>query len=495
MLISSKLLREALEKGYQIEPKAFELINKLDIDELTINKIIELAIQNKIDNNQEKKITENDIKLILTKFILDNEKDSLKDTEKIETKLEVIKTIDENNYILEGKKGFEELFRSRYNKLLKIISSRPDYVKIEKISSINQKKVKDNVKISGLVMEKRIRRNNLVLTIDDNTGKIDTLVINKKIMNDVKQILLDSFVLLDIRINERGTAILNNILQPDVPEHLPIFSKKRVYAVLTSDIHVGSKNFLKKEFEMFVAWLNEKENKKEKEIIRRIKYIIIAGDSIDGIGVYPKQELDLEELNVKKQYTYLSHLLEQIPQSIEIIIIPGNHDPVRQALPQPCIPDFYSEDLLKLSNVKIIGNPSYISIHGIKILVYHGRSLDDVIATTPGLNFNRPALAMKSLLKARHLSPVYGGRTEIAPDFEDNLVIEEVPDIFHSGHIHTLDQERYRGTIILNSGTWQSQTPFQLKMGIIPVPAVIPIIDLSTLDVITKDFKNLEFIS
>jgi len=136
LLISSKLLREALEKGYQIEPKAFELINKLDIEELTINKIIELTIQKKIDNNQEKKITENDIKLILTKFILDNEKDSLKDTEKIETKLEVIKTIDENNYILEGKKGFEELFRSRYNKLLKIISSRPDYVKIEKISSI-----------------------------------------------------------------------------------------------------------------------------------------------------------------------------------------------------------------------------------------------------------------------------------------------------------------------------------------------------------------------
>lgn len=491
MLISGKLLKEALEKGYQIEPKAFELINKLDIDELSINRIIELTIQSKIDNNQEKNIMENDIKLILTTFILDTEQESLKDTEKIETQFEVVKTIDNNNYILEGKKGFEQLFTNRYNKLLKIISSRPDSVRIEKISSISQKKMENNVKISGLVMEKRLRRNNLVLSIDDNTGKIDALVIDKKIMNDVKQVLLDSFVLLDIRINERGTAILKNILQPDIPEHVPILSKKRVYAVFTSDIHVGSKNFMKKEFEMFISWLNEK----EKDIIRRIKYIIIAGDSVDGIGVYPKQELDLEELNVKKQYTYLSHLLKQIPQSIEIIIIPGNHDPVRQALPQPSIPDFYSEDLLKLGNVKIIGNPSYISIHGIRTLVYHGRSLDDVIATTPGLNFNRPALAMKSLLKARHLSPVYGARTEIAPDFEDNLVIEEVPDIFHSGHIHTLDKEKYRGTIILNSGTWQSQTPFQLKMGIVPVPAVIPIIDLSTLEVITKDFKNLESMS
>jgi DNA polymerase II small subunit len=55
--------------------------------------------------------------------------------------------------------------------------------------------------------------------------------------------------------------------------------------------------------------------------------------------------------------------------------------------------------------------------------------------------------------------------------------------------MHVLDSEKYRGTLILNSGTWQSQTPFQAKMGIDPVTGIIPIVNLSTLEVFTKNFK------
>ena len=43
---------------------------------------------------------------------------------------------------------------------------------------------------------------------------------------------------------------------------------------------------------------------------------------------------------------------------------------------------------------------------------------------------------MKHLLRARHLSPIYGSQTPIAPEMEDLLVIEDVPDIFHVGHVH-----------------------------------------------------------
>ena len=96
---------------------------------------------------------------------------------------------------------------------------------------------------------------------------------------------------------------------------------------------------------------------------------------------------------------------------------------------------------------------------------------------------------MKLLLKSRHLSPVYGKRSSSLPAEEDELVISDIPDTFHSGHIHVIDSESYRGTLILNSGTWQSQTPFQAKMGIDPVSGIIPIVNLSTLEIFTKDFK------
>jgi DNA polymerase II small subunit len=97
---------------------------------------------------------------------------------------------------------------------------------------------------------------------------------------------------------------------------------------------------------------------------------------------------------------------------------------------------------------------------------------------------------MKLLLKARHLAPIYGGRTPIAPEREDHLVIEEVPDIFHAGHVHVVDKDEYRGTLIINSGAWQSQTAFQANMGIEPTPGIVPLVDLSTLTTITKDFTR-----
>ncbi|MFN3621793.1 MAG: metallophosphoesterase, partial [Nitrososphaerales archaeon] len=220
-------------------------------------------------------------------------------------------------------------------------------------------------------------------------------------------------------------------------------------------------------------------------------YLLICGDIVDGVGVYPNQEKELETADVKQQFNEVSALLKNIPSNIQIFISPGNHEPVSQAMPQPPIPKEYAAQISELSNVILVSNPAWLELEGVKVLMYHGRSLEDVVATTPGLRVERPALAMKVLLKARHLAPIYGRRTPILPTNEDLLVIDQIPDIFHTGHVHILDTERYRGCLLLNSGTWQSQTSFQLDMGINPTPAILPIIDLSTLQIVTLDFTKL----
>jgi DNA polymerase II small subunit len=122
--------------------------------------------------------------------------------------------------------------------------------------------------------------------------------------------------------------------------------------------------------------------------------------------------------------------------------------------------------------------------------MYHGQSLDDVIATTPGLSYSKPAEAMKTLLKARHLAPTYGERTPIAPEQEDMMVITEVPDILHSGHVHVADIQNYRGTLIVNSGAWQAQTKFQQTMGITPTPGIAILVNLATLQPFIQDFTR-----
>ena len=78
-----------------------------------------------------------------------------------------------------------------------------------------------------------------------------------------------------------------------------------------------------------------------KEIAGRVKYVLIAGDIVDGVGVYPNQAQELCIRDVHKQYNFAAKYLEKIPEYIEIVISPGNHDASRKALPQPAIPEGY----------------------------------------------------------------------------------------------------------------------------------------------------------
>ncbi|NOJ29645.1 MAG: DNA polymerase II, partial [Nitrososphaeraceae archaeon] len=200
---------------------------------------------------------------------------------------------------------------------------------------------------------------------------------------------------------------------------------------------------------------------------------------------------ELLELDAIKQMNHVIELLTKIPEKINIFIIPGNHDLGRRALPQPSIPKEYSKILYEFKNISMLGNPCLLELNGVKILMFHGQSLDDIIATTPGLSYSNPAEAMKILLKARHLSPVYGQRTPLSPEYEDMMVIDQIPDILHSGHVHVIDVQNYKGTLIVNSGAWQAQTKFQQTMGITPTPGIAIVVNLATLQPFRVDFNEI----
>jgi DNA polymerase II small subunit len=108
----------------------------------------------------------------------------------------------------------------------------------------------------------------------------------------------------------------------------------------------------------------------------------------------------------------------------------------------------------------------------------------------PGLENNKTAETMKEFLKCRHLAPVFGKKTQIAPTNKDWLIIDKIPDIFHTGHIHINDMGLYNNNIVLvNSGCFQSQTDFMNSLGIHPTPGILSIIDLDTLKGTQLDLK------
>ena len=138
----------------------------------------------------------------------------------------------------------------------------------------------------------------------------------------------------------------------------------------------------------------------------------------------------------------------------------------------------------------MLGNPCLVALHGVRFLIYHGNSFDDLASTVPGMGFDRPLDMMKLMLWARHLAPVYGLKTALAPTSRDLLVVEKVPDVFHTGHLHVLGCGAYRGILLVNSSAWQGQTAYQRARGIEPQPGRAVLVDLSSLKAIELDFTK-----
>lgn len=146
---------------------------------------------------------------------------------------------------------------------------------------------------------------------------------------------------------------------------------------------------------------------------------------------------------------------------------------------------------MRAHDARITSNPSTVTIDGVSVLLYHGVSLDEVIAEHPSddVTYDDPQNAMELLLKKRHVAPPFGGRTRLAPEAEDHLAIDTVPDVFHTGHVHKLGVGIHHNVRLVNSGCWQHQTAFQESVNISPDVATAPILDLDTLDITVHKFS------
>ncbi len=377
-------------------------------------------------------------------------------------------------------------FNSRYEKISNILEKHPEMKTHQKIGELSEGQTDLNLIL--MVKEIRTTKNghNLV-EFEDDTGSIPVLFSNKNenVFNQSEKLIPDEVV--GVSADKRGDlAIGNNITFPGVPRMPKVNSKCGI--VFTSDIHIGSITFLEDAYARFIKWINgDYGNEEQREIANNVKYMIVDGDIVDGIGVYPNQEKELAIKDITEQYDEAARFLGDVRSDIKIIIGPGNHDASRLAEPQPAVPEKYAKSLYKLNNVEFISNPGYMNLDGTKVLMYHGRGIDDFAIGVKDYSHQRNDLIMEELLNIRHLAPIYGGRTPLASELEDHLVIDEVPNVLHTGHVHINTYKNYKGIHLINSGTFQTQTEFQKIYNIVPTPAQVPILD-------NGEYKQLKFI-
>ncbi|MGB9940339.1 DNA-directed DNA polymerase II small subunit [Methanosarcina sp.] len=385
---------------------------------------------------------------------------------------------------------FVQYFRDRYSRLSEIIRGRTNARPIESLKRRSFRRGSDGgseeISIIGMVSDiSNTTNGHKILSLEDPTGSFPVLIRNsdKELFELASRILLDEVIGVAGSVTNDGSLMLvTKLIQPDVPNNVQRRTGSHGKAVLISDVHVGSSQFLEDAWLDFLDFLKgESDSESMRELAASIRYLVVAGDLVDGIGIYPDQEIELDILNVYEQYRKAAEYFREIPEHIRVIISPGNHDAVRQAEPQPALPESIQADFPQ--NVIFVGNPALVELDGIRVLIYHGRSIDDLVASIPGVSYQEPAGAVLEMLKRRHLAPTYGSRVSISPEKKDYFIIDPVPDIIHTGHVHTLGVQRYKNVLLVNSGTWQDQTEFQKRVNLVPVPAKVPIVDLGDFDV------------
>ena len=380
-------------------------------------------------------------------------------------------------------------FKSRYEKLSAILQRRPELKNFTKVADIDE--AQESLTLILMVREIRTSKNgHKIVEFEDDTGTISILFSNKneELFAEAEKLVKDEVVgVIANKSSDSNFAFGQQILNPGV---VRIPEKEMDFGIVfLSDVHIGSLTFLEDAFQRFIDWINcEYGTEEQRRVAEDVKYLIIGGDIVDGIGVYPNQDKELAIKDITEQYNEAARFLGNIRSDIKIIIAPGNHDASRVAEPQPAVPEEYAKALYELDNVEFISNPGVVSLDGIHVLIYHGRSFDDLVMAVKEFTHERNDLLMEELLKKRHLAPIYGERTPLASELEDYLVIDELPDVFHTGHVHINTYRRFKGIHLINSGTFQTQTEFQKIYNIEPTPAEVPILHKGKY----KHFKFIE---
>ncbi len=400
---------------------------------------------------------------------------------------------------------FTLMFNKRLEQISKMLKNRTELSNALPSRILkNNNTSREKASFIGMVNEIQETKNgHIIITAEDKHGEIKFLVSknNKELLEKAKEITYDEVLGFRGTLGE-GLFYVDDIIWPDIPLDRQIkYSNEDINAVFISDLQFGSIDFLKEQFEKFLEWINAKtEDEELNELAKKTKYLFIVGDLVDGVGIYPGQDEELVYKDIYEQFQKLAELLDRIPKNIMIFAIPGNHDPVRLAEPQPIINRRIIKPLLELKNFRMLTNPSIVRIgmnekfSGIDVLLYHGFSYDyyaqniDSIRLKGG--YDAPLEIMKYLLKRRHLAPTHTSTVYVPDPRKDYLVIETIPDIFVSGHIHRARAGNYKSVTLIESSCWQGMTKFMEKTGHIPEPAKAFVVNLKTRNVKELDFNK-----
>lgn len=170
----------------------------------------------------------------------------------------------------------------------------------------------------GLVNEPRYTKNgHLMWGLEDETGEM-TCLLTKRSGDDrdrAHEAIIEAGLMPDDVLGVSGTFsqtgdlfYVDDLHFPLETNHQKVSSEVGVSVAFLSDIHVGSKTFLEAQWHKMVRWFHTD------PLAKTIKYLILSGDCVDGVGIYPGQDKELAIPDLFAQYTEFARLLELLPE-------------------------------------------------------------------------------------------------------------------------------------------------------------------------------------
>lgn len=389
---------------------------------------------------------------------------------------------------------FLQLFQDKYTFLQGELKNRG--YQPRSLAKIDRQGRDSEFDVIVMVSEKTNTKNgHVLLSIEDMEGQAKALIpaSDEELITRAKRLTVDDVIGMKCKLARTGELmIVKDFSWPDLPQRKPKTSDVDLGITITSDIHIGSKLFIRPWWEKFVSWMNrEVGSDAEKARVGKLKYVVIAGDLVDGIGVYPNQINELEVKDIYEQYHQFENYLAQLPDYLEIFITPGNHDPCRWHDPQPQVLKEMVPTLYKQKNVHFLPSPAWLEIEGQKTLIYHGSGL---IGGMFAMNIppTKPEEVIKELLIKRDLMSVYGTKHPYAPEPKAYMLVREHPDLYIGGDNHYNAYAQYRGTTIINNGCWQTTSAYAASKGFINTPGRVPQFNLQTATIRESRFDKSE---
>jgi len=304
----NELLKECMKKGFLLDREMLDLFNILEmsrayeiIDILGSLNLSERVITKKVFNKNLDKIKKSifsfskksDVESFLVGISGKKGKEFVEKVEKVvkkkgnNIKLLNIPSFDQKKITVNN---FIRCYKNRYEFVKEILEEHEfeDLTSIRKIGNVTSKYT-----VIGCVVEKRITKNkNLMLVIEDLTGVIN-IVANRnkrKVFEKASELLLDDIVAFSVS----GTKDILFCDDVYFPEAFLSEKKKNVedvWVAFTGDMHCGSNAFLENNFLRFIKWLNGEEGDlRYRSIAKKVRYLFIVGDMVDGVNCYPGQE-------------------------------------------------------------------------------------------------------------------------------------------------------------------------------------------------------------